>query len=198
VCRRRPQGGVSRTRSTNYVIRRPPHKHHHAPTPTTARVTALPELRIPRRSASVPSASTLTSDYASRHSPSTFTALLRNAPCCFPANACRRPASGPQHHAWAGLPGLLAGRGRGVQRVSGGPPFLESPALERNLGRGGAAARSSHKTNTKRRTRRDEHQETNREAHCRPDAGASPHRRPRANAAFAPAPPRSCGPMSSR
>src|SRR3954463_6384185 len=30
---------------------------------------------------------------------------------------------------------LFAGRGRGVQRVSGGPPFLESPGTERNPGR---------------------------------------------------------------
>ena len=39
-------------------------------------------------------------------------------------------------HAWAGLPGVcLAGRGRGVQRVSAGPPFLERPGVKRNLSR---------------------------------------------------------------
>ena len=39
-------------------------------------------------------------------------------------------------HAWAGLPGVcLAGRGRGVQRVSGGPPFLESPGVKPNPSR---------------------------------------------------------------
>jgi hypothetical protein len=52
-----------------------------------------------------------------------------------PSNACRRPASDPPNI----TPGLacpvyLAGRGRGVQRVSGGPPFLEGPGVKRDLG----------------------------------------------------------------
>jgi hypothetical protein len=50
--------------------------------------------------------------------------------------ACRRPASGPpaSRLGCPAHPGCLASRGRGVQRVSGGPPFLESPGVKRNLG----------------------------------------------------------------
>src|SRR5215216_5112558 len=62
--------------------------------------------------------------------------------------ACRRPASGPQLHAWAALPAPVFFRKsrKGGPARSGGPPFLESPGIERTLGRrrGGGMVLSKH------------------------------------------------------
>ena len=60
--------------------------------------------------------------------------LLILMPVTIPLAAAPPPAFQP--HAWAALPApvCFASRGRGVQRVSGGPPFLESPGVKRNLG----------------------------------------------------------------
>jgi hypothetical protein len=81
------------------------------------------------------------------------------------------PRLRPSHH----MPGLpckffLAGRGRGVQRVSGGPPFLESPGDERRgvRRRGGGPLIS-----------KDQHQEINtRRSTCNRNVRLHTRRRP--------------------
>jgi len=97
---------------------------------TTTRSTTVtrPREPLPASSPSRPSRAPRAPDCLPR-------LLLPAHPDLRPPSACRRPASGPP----ANLPGLpcpisLASRGRGVQRVSGGP-FLGSPGVMRNLGR---------------------------------------------------------------
>src|SRR5215218_5900107 len=114
---------------------------------TTTRSTTVtrPREPLPASSPSRPSRAPRAPDCLPR-------LLLPAHPDLRPPSACRRPASGPP----ANLPGLpcpisLASRGRGVQRVSGGP-FLGSPGVMRIWAGGGAAARWSPTTDTYRPT----------------------------------------------
>ena len=83
--------------------------------------------------------------------------LLPSGPHARPTSACRRPASGPPATC-LGCPADLSGRSRkGGPARSGGPPFLESPGLMRDLGRrwGGGPLISKHQhqeINTRRST----------------------------------------------
>ena len=69
----------------------------------------------------------------------------RLTPCCLllpahphaqPPPACRRPASGPPAYCLGCAQIYLAGRGRGGSSAKRWTPFLESPGVEPDLGRG--------------------------------------------------------------
>ena len=83
--------------------------------------------------------------------------LLPAHPHARPPPACRRPASGPPAYAWAALPDLSGRSRKGGPARSGGPPFLESPGVKRNLG----PEAGRRPVRLLRRTPRDEHLETN-------------------------------------
>ena len=105
---------------------RPPHRRASESTPPNSSYS----LTFPT-APSVPLTAPLTAPLTS-----SLTLLVFPAPPSL-ATLCRRPASGPHSSPpGAGLPRFVwAGRGRGSQRVSGGPPILESPGAKPNPGR---------------------------------------------------------------
>jgi hypothetical protein len=123
---RRTTGEASRRRARSEVARTrtPPTRRRH---PHRQRLPARPASRYLTFTTSPPSPP-LTPDCLVLLY---FLLLLTLDP--LPLAAAPPPALPP--HAWAALQIYLAGRGRGVQRVSGGPPFLECPGAERKEGR---------------------------------------------------------------
>jgi hypothetical protein len=110
--------------------------------------------------------------------PSRATAIAsatdRNTVYCRPAphrppSAGRRPAHGHPHHAWAALPFLPAGRGRG----SSAKRWTPLPRKPRGAGTSYPEA-GRRPVRLLRRTTRDEHLETNTQRRT----GAAPSRRP--------------------
>src|SRR4051812_11869892 len=78
------------------------------------------------------------------------------------ASPCRRPASGPTTSCLGCPAGFSCRSRKGGPARSGGPPFLESPGLKRNVGRRRGGGPSASKTNTPRPTATDQHQEADR------------------------------------
>ena len=96
---------------------------------TTSATLAIAHPRSPPTPASSPSPSPLWLPYLVLY----FLILML---VLVPITLAAAPPPAYHLHAWASLPGVcLAGRGRGVQRVSAGPPFLERPGVKRNLSR---------------------------------------------------------------
>ena len=123
---RRATGKASRRRAR--VRGRAPHEHRQHDDDT---LNDTPDARPASRSLSF-----TTSSAPARPSPLTALLLLLPAhPHAQPLPACRRPASGPPATC-LGCPADLSGRSRkGGPARSGGPPFLESPGVEPDLGR---------------------------------------------------------------
>jgi hypothetical protein len=71
---------------TSTTTRQRPQRSSHRAAANSAFLVVPPPSRPPPHSLPI-----TPRDTPPRHSP-----LFRNAPCCFPANACRRPASGPE------------------------------------------------------------------------------------------------------
>jgi hypothetical protein len=158
----RCRGGVFNDAVPNYVSRRL-HKPHTRRRPQRLVSSFRLEPRVHRCPASVPappsplaSVTTAPRDVPARRSPD-----LLGGSLLIPSDACRRPASGPQYHAWAGQPRLPGRSRKGGPERSGGPPFLESPGVERNLGRRRGGGPLTSEINAWRSTRGLQHVEIN-------------------------------------